>query len=155
MPPVQNTNVFLWSVFQLKSIFISTCVRSVYKDITYNSFYMLSLPISSLRAVGQTIDELLQAVKLNWTPSTREGLLLQREMTHPRTSSISHIFELNHHRAQFQNAILNLYVKVQGWELVIQRVDIVITEQVIALYWFKGFPIVGNPFTVNTKHWNE
>lgn len=144
MPPVHNTNVFPLSVFQLKSIFISSCVRSVYKDITYNGFYMLPLPISSLCAVGQTIDELLQAVKLNWTPSTGEGLLLQREMTHLRTSSISHISELNHHKAQFQNAIPNLYVKVQGWELVIRRVYIVITEQVEVLYWFKEFPIVGH-----------
>lgn len=79
---------------------------------------MLSLPISSLSAVGQTIDELFQAVKLNQTPSTGEGLLLQHEMTHPRTSSISHIFELNHHQEQFQNTISNLYMKVQGWELV-------------------------------------
>lgn len=65
----------------------------VYKDITYNRFYVLSLPISSLCAVGQTIDELLQAVNLNPSPSTGEGLLLQHEMTHPRTGSISQIFE--------------------------------------------------------------
>lgn len=101
-------NIFLWSVFHLKSIFISSCVGPVYKDITYTSFYMLSLPISSLCPVGQTIDELLQAVKLNWTPSMGEGLLLQHRMTHPRTSSICHVYELNHHKAQFQNAISKL-----------------------------------------------
>lgn len=100
--PVHNTDVFPQSVFQLKSIFISSCVRYVYKDITYNSLYMLPLPISSLCAVGQTIDEPLQAVKLKRTPSTGEGLLLQRKMTHPRTSSICHICELNHHEAQLQ-----------------------------------------------------
>lgn len=100
--PVHNTDVFPQSVFQLKSIFISSCVRYVYKDITYNSLYMLPLPISSLRTVGQTIDEPLQAVKLKRTPSTGEGLLLQRKTTHPRSSSICHICELNHHEAQFQ-----------------------------------------------------
>lgn len=130
-------------MFQFKSIFIPSCVGPVYKDMTYNCFYMLSLPISSLCAVGQTIDELLQAVKLNWTPSTGEGLLLQHRMTRPRTSSICHISELNHHKAQFQNTISNLF-QVQVWGLVICRVYIAITEQVVALYWFMEFAIVEN-----------
>lgn len=109
--PVHKTDVFPRSVFQLKSIFISSCVRYDYKDRSYNRFYALSQPISSLGAVGQTIDELLQAVKLNSTPSTGEGLLRQHEMTHGRTGSISHICELNPHNAQFQNTIPNLYVQ--------------------------------------------
>lgn len=112
MPPVHSTHVFPLSAFLLKFIFISSCVKYAYKDITYNSVYTLPSPVSPLCAAGQTIDELLQAVKLNRTPSAGEGLLLQREMTHPRTSSISHICELNHHEAQFQNTIPNLY-----WEL--------------------------------------
>lgn len=77
-------------------------------------------------------------------------MLVQPTMTHPRTSSVSLICELNQHEAQSQNTIRTSLRKLKAGNYATLYAQFIVTTS--EPKHFADFAIVENSLTVSTKH---